>query len=620
VTAEEPRHVVATAGHVDHGKSALIRALTGIEPDRLEEERRRGLTIDLGYAWTTLPSGREVGFVDVPGHERFVKNMLAGVGPVRLVLFVVAADEGWKPQSEEHLQIVDVLGAERAVVALTKADAVDEDTLALRREEIAGRLAGTALDGAPVVAVSSLTGEGVPQVAEALDEMLAAATLPETTGRPRLFVDRVFSMRGSGTVVTGTLTGGPLQLDDAVVLLPSGARARVRGLQTHGRAIERAVPVSRVAVNLSGVSTEDAHRGDALVRPDAWRTTRVFEGSLRAADALERPLSARGAFKVHAGAAERDARIRLLSRDRLDPGQEGFVRVTLSAPLVLDPGEPYVLREAGMQATVGGGRVLDPHPPARPGPNPAARLEARRVPRAELPAAVVAERGAVDAAELAAVTGVRSTEITGARRLGPWWVATWFLEREREAVRARLESHHAASPLSAGLSIEELRREAGANGALTDVLLHALGEEGLIERTGTTVRLAGRRVELGDREPDARRIESALEDGWPAPPTAAELGAGQDLLRAMVETGRAVEVSRELYLLPGQVAAAEAVARELAAGPEGMTASAFRERLGTSRKYAIPLLELFDARGLTRRAGDVRRLRGPSADAAAGEA
>src|SRR5438132_5970418 len=259
---ESPRslQVIATAGHVDHGKSALILRLTGMDPDRLAEEKRRGLTIDLGFAWLTLPSGREIGFVDVPGHERFVRNMLAGVGPVRLVLFVVAADEGWKPQSEEHLQIVDVLGAHGAVVAITKRDVVGEAAIRAREEEVRGKLEDTRLAGSSIVACSAVTGEGMDDLVAALDDLVANAPAAERTGRPRQFLDRVFTIRGAGTVVTGTLTGGPLSVGQEAEILPGGHRARIRGLQTHKRRLPTALPVSRDAVDLAGPANADRER------------------------------------------------------------------------------------------------------------------------------------------------------------------------------------------------------------------------------------------------------------------------------------------------------------------------------------------------------------------------
>ena len=367
--------VVATAGHVDHGKSSLVTRLTGMDPDRLDEEKRRGLTIELGYAWCTLPSGRELGFVDVPGHERFVRTMLAGVGPVRLVLFVVAADEGWKPQSEEHLEIVDVLGAHGAVIALTKRDLVDAARLERARADVTERVRGTALEGAPIVACSSATGEGFAELVAALDAMLAGAPEPEREGRPRLHVDRVFSIKGSGTVVTGTLTGGPLTTGEEVELLPSGTRARIRGLQTHHRDVESASPVSRVAANLTAERARIA-RGEVLAPAGQWTATSVLEARIEPVRSLDRPITSRGAFKLHAGAAERDARIRLYDVKQV-PADGAFVRITLSEPLVLDVGDRFVLRESGRRRTIAGGVVLDTAPPRRAGPAPTPRLQAR---------------------------------------------------------------------------------------------------------------------------------------------------------------------------------------------------------------------------------------------------
>ena len=316
--------VVATAGHVDHGKSSLILRLTGMDPDRWEEEKRRGLTIDLGYAWCELPSGREIGFVDVPGHERFIANMLAGVGPVRLVLFVVAANEGWRQQSEEHLAILDVLGVEGGVVALTKQDLVDAETLDLAEEQIRERLEGTALERARLVRVSATTGDGLDELRVALDDLLAAAVPPPET-RARLFVDRVFTISGAGTVVTGTLGGSALAVGDDVELYPHGRTARVRSLQTHKRDGTRALPVARVAANLAGTGKGDLARGDVVGAPGAWRPTTTFDGVFRPVRGLAHPVTGRGAFKVYVGAAEADARVRILGRGSAG-GRRGRVR------------------------------------------------------------------------------------------------------------------------------------------------------------------------------------------------------------------------------------------------------------------------------------------------------
>jgi selenocysteine-specific elongation factor len=449
--------VVATAGHVDHGKSSLVMRLTGMDPDRLDEEKRRGLTIELGYAWCTVPSGRELGFVDVPGHERFVRTMLAGVGPVRLVLFVVAADEGWKPQSEEHLEIVDVLGAHGAVIALTKRDLVDAARLERARAEVTERVQDTALEGAPIVACSSATGEGFDELVVALDAMLAGAPEPERDGRPRLHVDRVFSIKGSGTVVTGTLTGGPLTTGAEVELLPSGTRARVRGLQTHHRDVGSASPVSRVAANLTAERARIA-RGEVLAPAGLWTATSVLEARIEPVRSLDRPITSRGAFKLHAGAAERDARIRLYDVKQV-PADGAFVRITLSEPLVLDVGDRFVLRESGRRRTIAGGVVLDTAPPRRAGPSPTPRLEARaRASRTELPALLVAERQAVRIDDVRSITGLAPEDVDGASRLGGWWVARGTFDGIGEAITARLAAFHAEEPAAAGQDVATVRR------------------------------------------------------------------------------------------------------------------------------------------------------------------
>jgi selenocysteine-specific elongation factor len=614
---DAPLHVVATAGHVDHGKSRLIVRLTGIDPDRLAEEKRRGLTIDLGFAWCTLPSGREIGFVDVPGHERFVRNMLAGVGPVRLVLFVVAADEGWKPQSEEHLQIVDVLGTRAGVVALTKSDLVDAQTLERVRGEIRARLVGTTIADAPIVACSAVTGIGLDELAAALDAMIASAPVPETDGRPRLFVDRVFPIRGAGTVVTGTLIDGPIRVGDDAELLPSGTRARIRGLQTHRRRIDVAHPVSRVAVNLAGTERERVGRGEVLGPPDRWRPTSVFEAwmrPVRGVDVLPMP---RGAYRLHAGSAERDARLRLYGS--ADAG--AYARIRLSAPLVLDVFDRFVLRDVGRARTVAGGVVLDPMPPTRPGRDAVERLARRRDARPEdLPALLVAERGAVSAREVRLLTGREPADVAGAGSIGGWWVAERLASAARDRVRARLEAFHAADAVALGEEASTVRTwiaealrstEAARDTSLLDAVTSHLVERGLLAREGSKLRLADHRPSVAGREHELRSLIDAVAAGEPTPPTIADLrakGFGLDLIDAAVRTGALVRVAPDLVMTDGFVERAVEVVRS--ASGAGVTVSAFREALGTSRKYAVPLLEHFDQRGLTVRRGDVRFSRG----------
>jgi len=615
--AEAALHVVATAGHVDHGKTSLILRLTGIDADRWAEEKRRGLTIDLGFAWCTLPSGKEIGFVDVPGHERFVRNMLAGVGPVRLVLFVVAADEGWKPQSEEHLAIVDVLGADGGVVALTKCDLMDDEAIDLATEDVRDRLRGTVLEDAPILRCSSQTGQGMDRLVEALDAMVAAAADPAEDDRPRLFVDRIFTVTGAGTIVTGTLTGGRLSVGQEVELLPAGARGRIRGLQTHKRSIPVARPVSRVAANLVGVDRERLERGDVVGLPGEWRPTRTFEARLRPVRGLDHPLTARGAYKLYAGSAERGARIRLYEAGELTDPEGGFVRIGVSDPLVLDVGDRFVVREAGRRETVAGGIVLDVDPPDRPRLAAARRLDGREhAARADLPPLLVSERGAVLASDVAILTGTRPSGIDGAERAGAWWVARRVFDQVGGALEAELAAFHENHPLDEGLDLPAARailvrglQVAGAprEVSLADALLSALSESGRILREGSTVRLASHTASLAGREEEASRLVRAVADAEPTPPTLQELtsaGFAPEVIDAATRAGMLVRVSGDLVMTPGLVAHAEAVVR--GSGSNGITVSAFREALGTSRKYALPLLEHLDQRKITLRRGDLR--------------
>ena len=413
-------HVIGTAGHVDHGKSALIKALTGTDPDRLAEEKARGLTIDLGFAWTRLPSGREVGFVDVPGHERFVHNMLAGVGGVGCALFVVDASEGWRPQSAEHLAILDLLGIPSGVVALTKVDLVDQVTRDRAAAEVRDRLRGTTLAGAAVVATAAPSGLGVDALAAALDAALDRLPEPPDRGRPRVPVDRVFTIRGSGTVVTGTLSGGSLRADGEAELLPSGRRVRVRGLQGHGRPLAVAAPARRVAVNLAGVATDQVARGEVLVLGGQWAATATVDCRLRCLAGAPAPLRGRGAYLVYAGAAETAARLQPLDAAEVPPGGDALVRLHLERPMVLDVFDPLVLRDSGRDETVGGGLVLDPFPPA------AVRGTAARVRRTEeleareaagrdgLLERVLAERGVVPLADLPRLAAIAPDHLPAA--------------------------------------------------------------------------------------------------------------------------------------------------------------------------------------------------------------
>ena len=572
-------HVVATAGHVDHGKSTLILTLTGTDPDRWAEEKQRGLTIDLGFAHTVLPSGAAVSFVDVPGHVRFLKNMLAGVGTVDACLFVVAATEGWKPQSEEHLRILDLLGVRHGVVALTKVALVDDDLLELALLDVEEHLQGTFLENAEVVPVDAPTGLGIEALQEALERLLGVTPVAVDRGRPRLWIDRVFAAKGSGTVVTGTLTGGELHQDDELVVVGSTAvrNVRVRMLQTHGQRVVSVVPGHRVAINLAGVDHVDVERGDALVRAVQWHRTRRFDARLDVLAALGHPVSRRGAYAVAIGSGELPAKVRILGDSALEPGDGGLVRIHLPRALPLVPGDRFILRDHGREETVGGGEILDVDP----------RLPASRARPDRSVLRVVTERGWVAAAELERLTGEKWT---GALVAGSWVVDPRALEHERDLLRS---SAVGAGPL--GLDPAGLSARARA-------VLGTLAEEGIAVHEGR-VRVLARPDPLADHP-----FISALMEHPYAPPEGA--GVDRSVLRELVRRGLVVEQDG-VHFAPAAVAGAAAVvAGLLAEHVDGVTVAQVRDALGNTRKHVLPLLAHLDATGVTRRRGDLR-LGGP---------
>jgi selenocysteine-specific elongation factor len=598
-------YVVSTAGHVDHGKSALIERLTGIDPDRLAEEKARGLTIDLGFAWLTLPGGREIGIVDVPGHERFVHNMLAGVGSVDATIFVVAASEGWMPQSEEHLAILDLLEARAGLVALTKKDLVGEEKISRVEGEVRARLAGTALEGAEIVPVSSITGEGVEELVAAMERALDRIAPAEDRGRPRLFVDRSFSVRGSGTVVTGTLTGGTLAVDEEVEVLPAGGRARVRGIQTHKRRRDVAEPGSRVALNLAGLDRTSVGRGDAVVRPGQWRPTATLDVALRTVRDLDHPFTGRGAFKVHVGSAEIPARVRLLERPEARPW---LAQLTLDAPVVAETFDRFVLRDVGRQTTVAGGTILDAQPRAT-GAVISSLRRRMAADREGLPDVVLAERGVVPRADFARLTGVEDPPSSAVA------LRTYVLSKPRfdeltASIERTLRAFHQREPIARGMPREEARAESGiAEPRLFAEVLDGMPQR--IESDGPLVRLSGHRVTLSPEQERGRDdILRTLEESGFAPPSLADLARlhGDKLTRALLDSGELIKVGADIVfsrraIEDAKSRIAEAFRRE---GP--LTASRIREVLGTSRKYVIPLLEHLDAAGFTKRRGDVREI------------
>jgi len=587
-------HVVATAGHVDCGKSTLVRALTGMEPDRWEEERRRGLTIDLGYAWTTLPSGQDVAFVDVPGHERFLGNMLAGIGPAPVVCFVVAADEGWQAQSSDHRDAVAALGIEYGVVVLSRTDRAPgrriENVLARTRSE----LAGTGLRNAPAVAVSATEGTGLAELRAVLDGVLAGVPSPDTTGRLRLWVDRSFTITGSGTVVTGTLAAGTLAQGDRLQLLGhEGSRpVVVRGLQSRDTSYSSLGPVNRVALNLRNVSAAEVRRGDALLTPDAWPITGVL-GIQRTTGVAYTDVPEQ--LMVHAGTAAVPARLRPFGADH--------ARLVLDRQLPLVLGDRLVLRDPGSRSVLGGALILDADPPALrrrgDGVHWAQRLAGMDSAGDML--GEVASRGAVQEQHLrrlGLLSAHKAEAPSGIRVLGDWWVHAPLFEAWQHRLRAALQALQERDPLAPGLS----------KGAARDLLKlpdeRLLGpvvrEAGLEEEAGH-VRLPGSGGNLGAAGSAVAQLERRLTAGAFHAPEADELaalGLGPRELAAAERAGRLMLLRDGVVLLPTAPALAM---RELARLEQPFTTSQARQALDTTRRVAVPLLEHLDFRGWTRR-------------------
>ena len=561
--------VVATAGHVDHGKSSLVMALTGTDPDRFEEEKRRGLTIDLGFAHTRLPSGAAVSFVDVPGHVRFLRNMLAGVGGVDACLFVVAATEGWKPQSEEHLRILELLGLRHGVIAMTKRDLVDDEWSEIAALEIADHVEGTFLGSAPIVAVDSLSGTGLDELRATLDVLVSDTPPSADRGRPRLWIDRVFAPKGSGTVVTGTLTGGQLHRDDLVRIEPGAHTARIRSIQTLGSSVEQIGAGNRVALNLNGVSHDEIARGHAVVSPDRWRPTDRFDASLDVLATLDHDVSRRGAYLAYIGSRELPVKMRVLGAEALAPGTAGAVRLFLPDALPLLPGDRYVLRESGRDETVGGGEVLDIAPVTR-----ASRARPdRSIER------VVAERGWVDVDELELLTGI-SVDPT----IGRWVTTPGLMAETRQRVTAAIEQAGELGLELAGL--DEYER------AVVETLDDVTVEAG-----------RARPADVIDPFDDHPLAAMVLAGGFTP-----ELPGDVDRVAVRELTRRGILVERDKLLFHRDtIAAAAVVAAELLASEsDGFTVAQFRDRTGASRKYALPLVAELDARGVTRRRDDFR--------------
>ncbi len=621
--------VVGTAGHVDHGKSTLVTRLTGIDPDRLQEEKDRELTIDLGFAWLELPGGQSISIVDVPGHERFIKNMLAGVGGIDAVLFVVAADEGPMPQTREHLSILDLLEIESGVIALTKRDLVDDEWLDLVIEETREVVAGTILESAPIVPVSSTTGEGCDELLHQLERVITTVGEKQGRGRARLPVDRVFSVTGFGTVVTGTLAGSSLSLGDEVELLPSGRRGRVRGLQTHGEAIETAVPGSRVAVNVTGIDRDQAQRGDVLSVPGWLRPSAMIDARIRMAATAPRALEQNDPVDLFVGSAERAAQVTLLDADAIEPGDSGWVQIRVPEPVAVAEGDLFILRQASPSLTIGGGRVVNAHPKRhrRFRPEVISELETRL---SGTPADLLAQRVAESPATLAEVARYLELDDDSARGAASEAIASGHVRvvgapttgeptpeaplmdvdqysRHAAGIVEAVSGYHEQYPLRRGMPREAVRSQSRLEGRWFDRIIQSLAGEGRVVAVDDVLALPAFRISLNAEQSDrAGRFIQALASSAYSPPSPDEFGLDRELLGVLESQGDIVSIGGNVVFGRAVIDRIEAETLEIIDRDGSITLAGFRDHFNTSRKYAQAVLEYFDEQRVTRRTGDER--------------
>ena len=628
--------VVGTAGHIDHGKTSLVKALTGTDTDRLPEEKARGITIDLGFAFLEEPDGLTIEIVDVPGHERFIKNMLAGVGGIDLAMLVIAADEGVMPQTREHFAICSLLHIQSGLVVLTKTDLVEPDWLELVREDVAGLARGTFLAGGPIVAVSAKTGGGIAELRAALRELAAKVPSRGTDQLPRLPIDRVFTIKGFGTVITGTLMAGRLRVDERVEVFPAGVQAKIRGLQTHSRTVTESSAGQRTAVNLQGVERAAVERGNVLGLAGTLVPSVLVDGALELLPEAPRPLKSRDRVRVHTGTSEIMARVLLLDRPELAPGQSAFARFRLEAPLVALPGDRFVMRSYSPMVTIGGGTLLDIAPPRFKLKAPAHLAHVRLLAEGS-PDTIVEEH-----VRHAGGAGVRVGPLSGRVPFGPerlrglldglqtggrvvaidrdWFVHPESLTRLRGLTIAALEQFHRASPLRPGMSREELRGRAGAaDERVFAHLLTTLEAEGVVRADRDKVRLASHEVRLtAEQQKAADRLEQDFLSAAAAPPSPEEALARaglsgdeeHELFQVLLEARKLVRVKESLYFHAQALDAIQDKLVTMLRERKEIGPGDIKDLLGISRKYAIPLLEFFDSRRVTTRVGERRVLRG----------
>ena len=625
--------VVGTAGHVDHGKSTLVEALTGIDPDRLAEEKERGLTIDLGFAWLELPSGNEISIVDVPGHERFVNNMLAGVGGIDLALLVVAADESVMPQTREHLAILDLLQIPRGLVALTKRDLVDDEWLELVTADVEDTLRGTVMAGARILPVSAQTGEGLPELVTAIESMVQGIPAKRDLARPRLPIDRSFTITGFGTVVTGTLIDGRMDSGQELELAIAGQGARVRGLQTHKNRVDRAEPGTRVAANLIGMPHDRIFRGEVLTTPGWLRPTTAFDVHLRVLKDAPNPLRHNMYLTVHTGSSETVGRLRLLEEDRAQPGDTTWAQLKLDAPIATVKGDYFVIRSN--MTTLGGGNIVDTHAP-RPRRRYAPTIERLQIMErgsdrevllktieglepAEFRAVVNRANMNSDGARAELVAMISDGDVVflgrratasdvGAIRQGTRFYTAGGWRAVEDRTRAALGDYHRVFPLRAGAPKEELRSRLNLAPQVFNDVLTLLNREGVTVEVGSTVRLPDHAPSLGEAQWEAvDAYLRQLESNPFAPPT--DIRIDPEVINLLDNERRVVKVSETVvFAASAYDDMVDRISAHLKENGE-ITVADVRDLLGTSRKYALALMDHLDHVRVTRRVGDVRVLR-----------
>lgn len=626
-------HVIGTAGHVDHGKSTLVAKLTGINPDRLKEEREREMTIDLGFAWMTLPSGEEIGIVDVPGHRDFIENMLAGVGGIDAAMLIIAADEGIMPQTREHLTILDLIQISRGFIVVTKIDLVKEEPgwLDLIEADIRSATKSTFLDGAKILYVSSRTGEGIQELIQTIDQTLSneRQDLPSHNrdlGRPRLPIDRVFSIAGFGTVITGTLTDGCLSSGDEVEILPPGIRARIRGLQTHKKNTAHAQPGTRTAINVSGVGVDQIHRGDVLINPGQYEASRRIDVRVRLLNEILTPFHHGDEIKFFTGTSETIAKVRLLGIDSLAPGQTGWVQLELRNPIVCARGDRFILRRPSPGETLGGGQVVDPHPAQRhkrfdqnilqqletgSQGSPAEILMQRCLILGPMPEKDLLEQSHLDMEiAKAALAELHKTGLVVKQDEFIIPTSSWNVFREKTL--RMLDEYHKEYPLRRGISREELKNKTAQSGKVFSVLIKLLSAEGSVQETGAFVSLAGFSMQFSPTQEKAvAELLNQFVKAPVSPPTYQECKerVGKDVLDAMLELGLLIQISQEVLFSPNEYKTIIEKIRNEMKKKGTMTLAEVRDLLDTSRRYVQALLEHMDTLGITVRNGDVRHLK-----------